>query len=103
LQFKGKNVFADPTSLTVNKEAVIRLNKKSELVLDNRSSLIINTGGQIILDRRSRIIVRDSCNLVIHPDSKITGKGKIILSGGSTAEMDKLSLGVKVKHSSRWK
>jgi len=98
VQINGENVFANPTSLTVNKEAVMRLKKKSKLVLDNRSSLILNTGGRIILDRRSRIFVRDSCKLVVHTGSEITGKGKIVLARDSNAEMDQFSLGVKVKH-----
>ena len=97
VKFNGENLFTDPTSLSVNKEAVIRLKKKSKLDLDNGSSLLLNTGGEIILDRRSRIIVRDSCKLVIHSGSKITGKGKIILARGSKTDMDQSSLGVRVK------
>ena len=97
LRIKGENVFSDPSSITLNEGTGIVMKKRSNLVLDNRSSLILKPGSQISLERGSKIIVGDSCSLLIHPEAEITGKGKIILYRGASADMEEKSVEVRVK------
>ena len=95
----GENIFAETTSYTINEGAGIIMKKKSSLVLDNKSSLTLKPNSWISLERGAKIIVLDSCSLTIHPEAKVSGKGKIILMDGSFADMRDHSVKVKVKSS----
>ena len=95
----GLLVYADPTSFLINEGAGIYMTKKSRIIVREGSSLTIDQGGYIQLERGARIIVSDSSYLHIHPDAVVTGKGKIILSGGASADLDKKSVDVRIKSS----
>jgi hypothetical protein len=94
-----ENIFADPTSLTVNQGAGIVLGRRSKLVIENKSGLILEPGSSVFLGPRAKIMVRDSSRLVIHPGAEIMGRGKILLDGNSSMETDEneRAPGVKVR------
>jgi len=98
VRLNGKNIFSEPSSITLDEGTGIIMQKKSNLILDNRSSLILKQGSQILLERGSKIIVRDSCSIFMHPEAEITGKGKIILYQDALADMKQESVEVRVKY-----
>lgn len=95
----GSSIFADPSSFVVTEGAVIQMEKKSQLILNNSSSLVLQQESRINLERGARIIVSDSSSLAIHSEAVVTGKGKIILSEGARVDLDKKFVDVRIKSS----
>jgi hypothetical protein len=93
----GNIIFTDPTAMTIRNGAAIDLGKRAVLELANGSSLIMQEGSRITMERRARLIVPASCRLVLRPGAVISGKGSVILGGGSITGMDAGNVDVRVK------
>ncbi len=88
IEFKGQQVFSDPSLLALEPGSRLVLGKRSSLVVENLSTLLLKAGSELNLERGSRLIVRETALLRALDGSQITGRGKIILEDGASANLE---------------
>lgn len=98
IDFMGSKVFADPSRFTLESGSNLVMKKNSTVVIDNLSTLALEPGSRLVMDRRAKIIIRNTGVLQAIEESLITGRGKIILEEGSSADFSPAArIEVKIK------
>ena len=98
IDFMGSKVFADPSRFTLESGSNLVMKKNSTVVIDNLSTLALEPGSRLVMDRRAKIIIRNTGVLQAIEGSLITGRGKIILEEGSSADFSPAArIEVKIK------
>jgi hypothetical protein len=77
---RGNWLFADPTEYTVKQGAVMELENRAHVLVNDDSSLIFEPGSRLVLNDRSRIVVAKGATLVIPDGAEVSmGKGARIV------------------------
>jgi hypothetical protein len=96
ISFKGKKVFAGPSSLVLQPGSSLVLGKRSRLVMSNGSTLSLLEGSEIEIGRRASIIIEPSAGIGTAEGSVIRGRGRIIISEAASSSLNG-SLDVRVR------
>jgi hypothetical protein len=77
---RGNWLFADPTEYTVKQGAVMELENRAHVLVNDDSGLIFEPGSRLVLNDRSRIVVAKGATLVIPDGAEVSmGKGARIV------------------------
>ena len=88
INFRGQPVFADPSSLVLQKGSSLVLGRRSDLVIAGGSTLSLLEGSELNISPRARIIIEPAAKIMVAAGAIIHGRGRIILQENGLAEFD---------------
>ena len=74
----GRIWFSDPTSMSVEAGAVMKLEAKSTLAMRNRSTLHLLPGSKLVLQNKVRMKIDGGSAIVLHAGAQIEGPEKTL-------------------------
>ena len=74
----GYRYFAPPTRFTISRGAVMMLEAKSELRLENGSVVHVMPGAQLTLDPSAKLTIDASSRIIVHGDARLVLKAKML-------------------------
>ncbi len=74
----GRIWFSDPTSMSVEAGAVMKLETKSTLALRNRSTLHLMPGSKLVLQGKVRMKIDSGSAIVLHVGAQVEGSEKLL-------------------------
>ena len=89
VEFKGKQIFADASSLVLQPGSSLVVGRRSMLVIDNGSTLSLLEGSVIEIGPRASIIIEPSAKIQAMDGAIIRGRGKIILKEATVADLSR--------------
>ncbi len=70
--------FAPPTRFTISSGALVVLEKKSSLRLENGSVVHVMPGAQLLLDPSAKLILDPTSRIIVHGDARITASPRLL-------------------------